>query len=409
MILLGAIADDVTGASDLCSTLAREGMRTVQVLGDARGLELPDVDAVVVALKSRTAPVEQAVHESTDTLAWLTGLGARQVFFKYCSTFDSTPDGNIGPVADALLDALGAAVAVVCPAYPENGRTVYQGHLFVGEVLLSESSMSRHPLTPMTDANLVRALSRQTRRRVGLVPYEVVAAGATSIARRLDELRDAGVVYVVVDAVDDAQLRAIGKACSGLPLVTGGSGVARGLPANFDVPRGRRLVAQAADGPAVVLAGSCSQATNEQVQRMSARHPALKLDPAHPDGLDTLAEAALARLEGGPVLVYSTAPPDEVARVQALLGTEAASARAESLLGELACRLVAGGARRLILAGGETSAAILQRLGVRALVVGDDIAPGVPWMTSLDEPRLAVALKSGNFGGPDFFLEALAA
>ena len=392
MILLGAVADDVTGAADLCSTLVREGLRTVQVLGDARDLELPDVEAVVVALKSRTAPVDRAVRESTDALERLVVLGARQILFKYCSTFDSTPEGNIGPVADALLDALGADITVVCPAYPENGRTVYRGHLFV---------------------NLVRVLGRQTHRPVSLVPYDVVADGAAAIVLRLDELRRAGVAYAVVDALDDAQLRAVGEACAGLRLVTGGSGVARGLPANFGTgaaaaaAHAQRLEAPPVDGPAVVLAGSCSQATNEQVERMAARYPAIKVDVADTGGLDALADAALARLGDGAVLVYSTAPPDEVARVQELVGPEEASSRVESLLGELACRLVAGGARRLVLAGGETSAAVLQRLGVRALAVGDEIAPGVPWMTSLGEPRLAVALKSGNFGGPDFFLEAL--
>ena len=413
MILLGAVADDVTGAADLCSTLVREGLRTVQVLGDARDLELPDVEAVVVALKSRTAPVDRAVRESTDALERLVALGARQILFKYCSTFDSTPEGNIGPVADALLDALGADITVVCPAYPENGRTVYRGHLFVGDVLLSESSMARHPLTPMTDANLVRVLGRQTHRPVSLVPYDVVADGAAAIVLRLDELRRAGVAYAVVDALDDAQLRAVGEACEGMRLVTGGSDVARGLPANFGTgaaaaaAHAQRLEAPPVDAPAVVLAGSCSQATNEQVERMAARYPAVKVDVADTGGLDALADAALARLGDGAVLVYSTAPPDEVARVQELVGPEEASSRVESLLGELACRLVAGGARRLVLAGGETSAAVLQRLGVRALAVGHEIAPGVPWMTSLGEPRLAVALKSGNFGGPDFFLEAL--
>lgn len=415
--LLGAIADDVTGAADLASTLVREGMRTVQVVGDPTGATLPEVDAVVVALKTRTAPVEQAVRASRTALAFLRGLGVRQTMFKYCSTFDSTPAGNIGPVADALLDELGADLTVVCPAYPENRRTVYRGHLFVGDRLLSESSMARHPLTPMTDADLVRVLGRQTTRRVGLVPYDVVAEGADGIRGRLEELRAAGVAYAVVDALEDAHLRSLGAACADLPLVTGGAGVALGLPANFRAQGllpDRELPVAPVDvaGPAAVLAGSCSQATNEQVERMSARYPAIRIDALEAaDGgrADAIAADALARAGGGPVLVYSTAPPDEVARVQERLGVERSSAAVESLLAGVAARLVAGGVRRLVVAGGETSAAVLDALGVRTLAVGDEIARGVPWLRSLDEPPLALALKSGNFGGPDFFLDALEA
>jgi uncharacterized protein YgbK (DUF1537 family) len=413
--LLGAVADDVTGATDLCSTLVHEGMRTVQTMGVARDLALPEVDALVVGLKTRTAPVAEAVAKSLDALAWLRELGTRQFFFKYCSTFDSTPEGNIGPVADALLDALGADFTVVCPVYPTNGRTLYQGHLFVGDRLLSESSLARHPLTPMTDPDLVRFLGRQTPRRVGLVPYDVVRKGAAPIERRLDDLRRSGVTYAVVDALEDDDLRAIGRASADLPLVTGGSGVALGLPENF---RRRGLLTSAApaaapppiQGPAVVFAGSCSAATQEQVRRMAARHPAIRLDvlDAGRNGdVEALAAEAVPRLAEGPVLVYTTAPPDEVARVQERVGAARASDIVETLLGELARALVAGGARRVIVAGGETSAAVVSALGIRALRVGAEIAPGVPWMTSVDDPPLALALKSGNFGGPDFFLEAL--
>lgn len=409
--LIGAIADDFTGASDLCSTLVRAGLRTVQTAGVGRDLELPEVDAVVVALKSRTAPVAAAVADSLGALHWLRELGARQFFFKICSTFDSTPEGNIGPVADALLDALGAELTVVCPVYPTNGRTLYQGHLFVGDRLLSESSMARHPLTPMTDPDIVRFLGRQTPRRVALVPHGVVRAGAGAIRKRLEELRADGVAYAVADALVDDDLRAIGTACADLPLVTGGSGVAMGLPENF---RRRGLLRPGAaaagvpdsSGPAVVLAGSVSAATQEQVRRWTERYPAVKVDPLAAD-VDALEAAARERLGEQPVLVYTTADADEVARVQERLGAEGASRLLESLLGELARRLVAGGARRVIVAGGETSAAVVQALGVRALTVGADIAPGVPWMTSLGDPPVALALKSGNFGGPAFFLEAL--
>jgi uncharacterized protein YgbK (DUF1537 family) len=415
--LLGAIADDVTGATDLCSTLVRGGMRTVQTMGVAREVDLPEIDSLVVGLKSRTAPVAQAVADSLDALAWLRELGAQQFFFKYCSTFDSTPEGNIGPVADALLDALGADFTIVCPVYPTNGRTLYQGHLFVRDRLLSESSMATHPLTPMTDADLVRVLGRQTSRSVGLVPYAVVRKGAAAIDARLEELRGRGITYAVVDALEDDDLRAIGAAAATLPLVTGGSGVALGLPDNFR-RRGllpERLVAAGAprvDGPAVVLAGSSSAATQEQVRRMAARFPALKvdvLDAERNGGAERLAAAAAARLADGPVLVYATASPDEVAAVQERVGAERAGHVIESVLAQVARAVVAGGARRIVVAGGETSGAVVNALGVRALAVGDEIAPGVPWMTSLGDPPLALALKSGNFGGPDFFLEALEA
>ncbi|HET7043254.1 MAG TPA: 3-oxo-tetronate kinase [Gaiellaceae bacterium] len=409
--LLGAIADDVTGATDLCNTLVREGMRTVQTIGVAPGLELPEVDALVVALKSRTAPVEEAVAESRAALDLLRGLGVRQVYFKVCSTFDSTPEGNIGPVADLLLAELGAEITVVCPAFPANGRTVYQGHLFVGDRLLSESSMAHHPLTPMTDPDLVRVLGRQTAWTVGLVPHAVVREGAAAIGSRLAELRGGGVSYAVADALDDGDLRALGEAGAELPLLVGGSGLALGLPDAF---RRRGLLARAEagtlpppEGPAVVLAGSCSEATREQVRRLAERHAAIEVDLLA-GGNGVVAEA-VERLAAGPVLVYTTAEPATVARVQAELGAAEASRRAEGLLGEVARRLVEHGARTLVVAGGETSGAVVQALGIRALAVGKELAPGVPWMRSLTGPPLTLALKSGNFGGPDFFLEALEA
>jgi len=317
-------------------------------------------------------------------------LGVAQVFFKYCSTFDSTPAGNIGPVADMLLDELGGSVTVVCPAYPANGRTVYRGHLFVGDKLLSESSMARHPLTPMTDSNLLRVLAQQTSRPVSLIPLEVVRLGAEAIAARLEELEG----YVVVDAIDDDDLRTIGAACRGLELVTGGAGLALGLGG-----LGAAAPSAAPEGPAIVLAGSSSEATNEQVRRWVARFPAVKI---------TALDEAPVELDGWPLLVYATAEPSEVARVQAQLGAARAAAIVEERLADVARRAVDAGARRVVVAGGETSAAVLHALGVRALAAGPEIAPGVPWMRVLDGPPLALALKSGNFGGPDFLLEAVA-
>ncbi|HZQ81495.1 MAG TPA: 3-oxo-tetronate kinase [Gaiellaceae bacterium] len=383
-----AIADDVTGATDLCGALARAGLRPVQTIGPWPA-ELPQCDAVVVALKSRTAPVAAAVAESLRALAWLQELDAERIFFKYCSTFDSTPEGNIGPVADALLDALGEEFTVVCPAYPENGRTVYLGHLFVHGRLLSESSLAHHPLTPMTDADLVRVLGRQTQRPVTLVPHDVVARGAEAIAAQFAE------GYAVVDAIDGADLIALGAACRELRLVTGAAGLGEAVASALGLPP-RVLEQPAVEGPAAVIAGSCSQATMAQVERMASRHTAIRLEPRGAD----VGDEAVAALAAGPVLVYASAPPEE---------REAADAAAvEERLGAVARRLADAGARRIVVAGGETSAAVVQALGIRVLQVGAEIARGVPWMTTVDEPRLALALKSGNFGGPDFFLEAVA-
>lgn len=415
MPLLGAIADDFTGATDLCSMLVRHGMRAVQLIGvPPEGYRVPEADALGVALKIRTAPVREAVSRSLRALEWLRAAGCRQVFFKYCSTFDSTPEGNIGPVAEALLDALGADRTVYCPALPENGRTLYKGHLFVGDLLLSNTHMRHHPLTPMTDPNLVRWLGRQTRRAVGLADYEVVRRGDEAIRRRVDELARAGVAHVLVDALEDAHLLAIGHACHELALVTGGSGVAMGLPDNF---RRAGLLPERRDadrlppirGREAVLAGSCSAATLEQIAVFSKERPALRLDPLElARGFDVGRVLAWARphFEAGPVLIHASAPPEEVARVQAELGRERAGELVERALAKIAVALVREGVRRLVVAGGETSGAVVEALGVRALRIGPPIDPGVPATVTLDEPHLALALKSGNFGAADFFLKA---
>jgi uncharacterized protein YgbK (DUF1537 family) len=415
-LLLGCIADDLTGATDLANTLVRQGMRTVQAIGvPAAAAPLPEAEAIVVALKSRTIPAAEAVAMSRATLARLRAAGARQFFFKYCSTFDSTDAGNIGPVADALLADLGASFTIACPAFPENGRTIYLGHLFVGRALLSDSSMRDHPLTPMRDANLVRVLGRQTKAKVDLVPFPVVSQGARAIAADFARLRAAGVTHAVVDAIEDRHLLDIGAACAGMALVTGGSGVALGLPENFR-RQGLLSARAAADalpkvmGKEAVIAGSCSAATLRQVEEMKRARPAFAVDPvALASGKDVVAQAlawARERLDGGTVLVYASTPPEEVARIQQQLGRERAGELIEHALAEIAAGLVAAGVRRLVVAGGETSGAVVQRLGARALRIGPQIDPGVPWTVSIGEPALALALKSGNFGGPDFFTRA---
>jgi len=413
-ILLGCIADDFTGATDLCNTLVKGGMRTVQLIGvPAAGTAVPDVDAVTIALKSRTCPVEAAVDQSLEALAWLRDAGATQILFKYCSTFDSTSEGNIGPVADALMDALGTDLAVVCPAFPETGRTIYQGHLFVGEKLLADTHMRHHPLTPMTESNLVLAMAAQTPKRVGLVPFAMVDAGATAIADRFAALRQEGVSYAVTDAVADRHLLHLGEAMHGHALITGGSGIALGLPENFR--RAGRLQTRdaaalpAIDGYEAVLAGSCSAATLAQIDHMVRTRPTKKLDPfALADGYATDLALAWAKeeLRHGPILIYASAPPEDVAEAQQLLGRDRAGTLIEDAMAAIAEGLVEAGVRRLVVAGGETSGAVVKALGIKGLAIGPQIDPGVPACVTLGEKRLALALKSGNFGAVDFFTKA---
>jgi uncharacterized protein YgbK (DUF1537 family) len=418
-MLLGCIADDFTGATDLANMLVRGGMRTVQTIGipGTRAID-GDPDAVVVALKTRTVPATEAVAESLAALAWLRSGGAQQIYFKYCSTFDSTDAGNIGPVADALLHALGARFTIACPAFPLNKRTIYLGHLYVGDVLLSDSPMRDHPLTPMRDANLVRVLGRQTRHPVNLVAWPVVKRGADAVRAEFARLAEEGVRYAVVDAIEDGDLMTIGAACRDLELVTAGSGIALGLPQNFRAQGllpGRTDAAElpAVAGKAAVLAGSCSAATRAQVAAMARTHTAVAIDPLSCGDAATLAMRALdavaADLEAGrPFVIYSTAEPAQVAAVQEQLGREQAAALIETAFARLATALVERGVRRLVVAGGETAGAVVQALGIAALAIGPQIDPGVPWTTSTGTPRLALALKSGNFGANDFFLKSLA-
>ena len=440
-MILGCIADDFTGATDLANNLVRAGMRVVQTIGvpDAAaaagtpaGLpaatDLREVDAVVVALKSRTAPVDEAVAQSLAACRWLRAAGARQIYFKVCSTFDSTPRGNIGPVAEALMGALtqeapaGTATdfAIVTPAFPENARTVYKGHLFVGDVLLSDSPMRHHPLTPMTDANLVRVTQAQlARSRCGLIEHRTVACGVEAVRERIAALRAEGAAFAVADAVADADLHVLAQASKDLALVVAGSGLAIGIPALHGLrPRPEAAALPAPDGHAAVISGSCSAATHAQMAAFLA-HPqggtdrAFAIDPLRLAAGEDLAAQALAwaapRLGAQPVLVYATAAPEAVKAVQAQLGVARAGALVEQVLARIAQGLVAAGVGRLLVAGGETSGACVQALGVRTLRIGPQIDPGVPWCHATPPSRpsgLHLALKSGNFGGVDFFTRA---
>jgi 3-dehydrotetronate 4-kinase len=425
-ILLGCIADDFTGATDLANNLVRAGMRVTQVIG-VPGSEFmleAEVDAIVVSLKSRTTSVPEAVQNSLAALRWLQARGAQQIYFKYCSTFDSLYEGavrgNIGPVTEALMDALASDFTIATPAFPDSLRTVFKGHLFVGDGLLSESGMQNHPLTPMRDANLLRVLQAQCQRKVGLIDYKVVALGETAIAHRITQLRAEGVAIAIVDALSNQDLMILGRALKGMPLVTAGSGVAIGLPQNF----GLAATAKATELPVpegfrAIVSGSCSAATQRQVAHFQEQGmSALALNPliiatALHEGRDYTREVlawAKPKLSAGPVLIYSTASPEAIKVVQGKLGVKEAGALVEAALARVSEGLLGLGVRQLIVAGGETSGACVQALGIQQLQIGAQIDPGVPWCftrpPSLAGQGLHLALKSGNFGGDDFFSKA---
>lgn len=416
--ILGCVADDLTGATDLALVLSQNGMRTVLVLDTPHvQTPAPDADAVVVALKTRTMAPDKAVNLSLEALNWLRSLGAERFFFKYCSTFDSTEQGNIGPVAEAMADALQSGITVFCPAFPANGRTVYQGHLFVEDRLLSESSLAKHPLTPMTDPDLVRVLQKQClRSQVGLIPLETVNQGTVAILKAMQHLQDDGYRFCIVDALDDGHLQSIANASASQCLVTGGSAVTAGLPAAYRL-EGRLLEMQGLeklekiDGPVAVLSGSCSKASQRQVSRLADNARTVEIDPlALADGSTTiksLLDEAGELEDERPVLFFSTAAASNVASAQDKLGRWYAGELVEETFAALAAELVGRGVRKLIVAGGETSGAVARQLGLSQLRVGPEIDPGVPWMQTVGEPGLLLAFKSGNFGAPDFFEKAI--
>ncbi|SDY98782.1 Uncharacterized conserved protein YgbK, DUF1537 family [Variovorax sp. YR266] len=415
-LVLGCIADDFTGATDLANNLVRAGMRVVQAIGVPEGPLDADVDAVVVALKSRTIAPAEAIAQSLDALRWLQAQGAKQIYFKYCSTFDSTAQGNIGPVTEALMDALQCDFTIATPAFPDNKRTVFKGYLFAGEVLLNESGMQNHPLTPMTDPNLVRVLQAQCKRKVGLIDYTVVARGAVAIDERIAQLKAEGVTIAIVDAVSNDDLLRMGPALAKMPLLTAGSGVAIGLPANFGLaPSSQASALPKAGGKTAVVSGSCSLATNRQVLDFIQRGgAAMAIDPLRiAAGVDVAAEVlawATPLIDKGPVLVYSTAEAGAVKSVQGRLGVEEAGAMVERTIAAIARGVVERGVHQLVVAGGETSGACVQALGIAQMQIGPQIDPGVPWCharsDAAPEAGVHIALKSGNFGSDDFFTKA---
>jgi uncharacterized protein YgbK (DUF1537 family) len=416
---LGCIADDFTGATDLANNLVRSGMRVMQTFGVPTAPLSSDVDAVVVALKSRTIPASEAIAQSLAALQWLQAQGAEQIYFKYCSTFDSTPAGNIGPVTEALMDALHCKFTIATPAFPDNGRTVFKGYLFAGAVLLNESGMQNHPLTPMTDANLVRVMQAQTQRKVGLIDHTTMAKGTQAITDKIKQLEAEGVGVGIVDATSNEDLKTLGPALKGMALVTAGSGVAIGLPGNWGLQASAKAAAlPAPSGFQAIVSGSCSLATQGQVAHyIASGQPSWQFKPLNWAAQDVPAQikadvaAALAwaepLLSHGPVLVYATTDADTLQKVQARFGREQAGEWMESALAQVCQGLQALGVKQWVIAGGETSGACVQALNITQMQIGPQIDPGVPWCFAPQHTAGHLTLKSGNFGTPDFFTKAL--
>ncbi|TBA98363.1 3-oxo-tetronate kinase [Rhizobium ruizarguesonis] len=422
VILLGSIADDYTGASDLANTLTKNGLRTVQTVGiPDPSLALPDVDAVVVSLKIRSVPASDAVAAAASAERWLRQRGAGHVLYKICSTFDSTDAGNIGPVTEALSDAAGGGIVLVTPAFPETGRTVYLGHLFVGGQPLNESPLKDHPLNPMHDANLVRVLTRQSRNVVGLIDLTTIAAGPGAVKARLDSFRTAGITAVIADAIFERDLETLGEVALETPVSTGASGLglglARALVRSGRISSGGATTTDAirpVGGLSAVVAGSCSKATLHQLDIAERSMPVLRLDPeqllAGPDEIAAAISWAGDRISAGPVVVAASAAPETVSRLQSLYGRGATGHAIETATSIITAELVERGVRRLVVAGGETSGAAVDRLAIPAFLIGPEIAPGVPVLRTVGNAQgdMLLALKSGNFGGEDFFTAALA-
>ncbi|NLR97815.1 four-carbon acid sugar kinase family protein [Rhizobium sp. P38BS-XIX] len=415
-LVLGCIADDFTGATDLAALLSRSGLPVSLRIGVPKSKRDESDPAVieVIALKCRTAPVQAAIEQAREALTWLKEAGATRFFWKYCSTFDSTSEGNIGPIAEMLMAQTNARQTIYCPAFPENGRSVFMGHLFVGEQLLSDSPMKDHPLTPMRDSNLVRLLSPQVRGTVGLANRNVISKGSAALQARLQQLQETGVSHVIVDAISDDDLRTIAAAAVDMPLLTGGSAIAGQLPHLYiehglAAPPNARAHLPNVEGGQIVLSGSCSAMTRRQVASYAARSSSLKLDPINLSKQGAAAACLWLRQQPADAakIVYATAEPGDVRHAQEQLGRDEAGHVVEQALSDVAREAFMHGTRRFVVAGGETSGAITQALGVTHLTIGPEIAPGVPWtFAEVEGETIALALKSGNFGGEDFFTDA---
>ncbi|MDT0176003.1 four-carbon acid sugar kinase family protein [Enterobacter sp. BRE11] len=415
MTRVGIIADDFTGATDIASFLVQNGLSTIQFNGVPQQHDALTAQAIVISLKSRSCPAGQAVEQSLAALRWLQAQGCDRFYFKYSSTFDSTEQGNIGPVTDALLAALGETQTAISPALPVNGRTVYLGHLFVGEQLLSDSGMRHHPVTPMTDSNLLRLMARQSSGKAGLIAAPLLDRGAQAVREQLNALKAQGVNYVVLDALNEQHLLTQGEALRDMRLVTGGSGLAIGLARQWAEGGSAGADAENAGRPqggrAVVISGSCSQMTNRQVSAYR------QLAPSHEVEVTRCLENAEAYAQAlcdwvvahsdQPLapLLYATADAQQLQKIQQQYGAQRSSEAVEQLFAAVTRELSARGWQRFIVAGGETSGVVAQSLGVTGFHIGPTISPGVPWVRDIYQP-LSLALKSGNFGDEAFFRRA---
>lgn len=413
-MLLGVIADDFTGATDIAGFLVENGMRTIQLNGIPTGDFDAAADAVVISLKSRSCPVDEAITDSVTALKWLQSQGCQQFYFKYCSTFDSTAEGNIGPVTDALLAELGESFTMVCPALPVNGRTVYNGHLFVFGELLSDSGMRNHPVTPMTDSSVVRMMDAQSEGVSGLVNFQTIEQGSDSVTARFEELKSQGNRYAVVDAFNSEHLVTLGQAAKSLKLITGGSGLAAGIAKNWTEhlvdQSDAKLAGSPVKAPTVVFSGSCSVMTNQQVAayKQLAPHFAIDVKACLSNGqyANEVFDWVMTNSQGDfAPLVYATADATELKAIQEEYGAQASSHAVEQFFSQLAIKLQQHGVKNFIVAGGETSGVVTQSLAVKGFHIGPQIAPGVPWVKSV-EGELSLALKSGNFGDESFFAKA---
>lgn len=384
---LGVIADDFTGATDIASFLVQNGLTTIQFNGIPASEEMTEAQAIVISLKSRSCPADQAVSQSLAALAWLQKQGCERFYFKYCSTFDSTAQGNIGPVTDALLNALGETQTVICPALPVNGRTVYQGYLFVGDQLLSDSGMRHHPVTPMQDSNLMRLMTSQATGKAGLIAAAQIDQGAESVRQALDQLAEQGISYVVTDTLHQGHLLTLGEALSDRRLVTGGSGLAIGLARQWTTA-GTDAEAERAGRPhgdrAVVLSGSCSQMTNRQVAAYRQLAPACEVEIEHClEDAEGYARQLCDWVEANShqtmaPLLFATADAQQLQVIQQRYGAQRSSEAVEQLFAAVTRELKQRGWQRFIVAGGETSGVVAQSLGVTAFHIGPTISPGVP-------------------------------
>ncbi len=417
-LLFGALADDLTGGMELAAMLVAQGVRCGFTTDPAAAASLdPGLDALVIAQKTRVIPAGEAVAAFRHGAQVLRARGARQLFFKYCATFDSTDDGNIGPCADLLRALTGARLTAFCPSFPEAGRRVFQGHLFADDMLISESPKRFDPLTPMPDPSLVRTLQRQTATRVGLIPQQVVHAGPAALRAHARALEDEGIGFAIADAAEPADLAAVAALTWDWPLMTGNSSICAYFPALW---RTHGWLAResavaplpAVAGPGVVLAGSCADRSIAQLRAFERDRPVHWIDVERAlDGTDVVAEAldwSLRQLPDGPVAIATSAPADTIGRIQARLGKHEAAAVAEDILGRLAQRLRRAGVTRFVVSGGETSGAVLAHLGIDRLQVGPYAGPGIARAVAQDgDAFLALCLKSGKLGPEDMLLPML--